>query len=229
MRQVIIVDDHEIFRDGLRTVIESDGATRVVGEASTVHEATRLIEEQAFDLLVLDLSLPGVSGLSLLREMRRLGRAEPVLVLTMHADPDIAAEALAAGAQGFALKSESRAALLEAVDKAMCGERFIASGVPREALDNFLNAQSPNGETPLALLTAREKEIFDLLMRGYDNEAIAASLFISAKTVDTHRTRVFRKLGVHSLGELLRFGFRHRPGGAGALETSATPRKGRRR
>jgi DNA-binding NarL/FixJ family response regulator len=207
---VLVVDDHEVFRDGLRTVLESRADFRVVGEASSVREATSLLDTLAFDLIVVDLTMPGAGGLSLLREMHRRGCQQRILVLTMHADADIAAEAFACGAAGFALKSGSRLELLAAIDCVMSGQRFVAPGLPRAQIDRFLQSQPSAFEASgaLAVLSAREREVFDLLVRGYDNGAIAAELSIARRTVDTHRSHVFSKVGVHSIGELMRFGFR---------------------
>jgi two-component system, NarL family, response regulator NreC len=223
--RVVLVDDHEIFRDGLRTIIESRPGARVVGEASSVREATALLETLAFDLLILDLTMPGSNGIALLREMRRRHAPQRVLVLSMHGAADIAAEALAAGASGFALKSDSRLALLDAVDQVMRGERFVAASLPVDAIERFLEAQPSAfaAAGPLAVLSAREREVFDLLVRGYDSDAVAVELCISRRTVDTHRTHVFLKLGVHTFAELLRFGFRNRllRDGMGDLELTA--------
>lgn len=221
--RVIVVDDHEIFREGLRTVIESAGYARIVAEASSVRAAYPLLETIEFDLLIVDLAMPGVSGLSLVRELRRRRQSQPILVLTMHADADVAAEAFAAGASGFALKSDSRAALLDAVGSVARGERFVAASLPLETIESFLRSRprSTDALGPLAVLTAREREVFDLLARGYSNDEIAAELCVSLKTVDSHRTHVFSKLHVHSLGELLRFGFRHRLVSAGAGDLDA--------
>jgi DNA-binding NarL/FixJ family response regulator len=209
--RVLIVDDHEIFRDGLRTVIESRAGALVVGEASSVREATRHLDALEFDLLILDLTMPGLNGFAFLREMRRRRCRQRVLVLTMHGEAELVVEALAAGAMGFALKSDSAASLLQAVDCVFRGERFIAAGLPLETIERLLQARpdSPDAPDPLSVLSTREREIFQLLMRGYRNDAIAAELCISFKTVVTHRGHVFLKLGVHSIGELLRFGFRH--------------------
>ncbi len=207
---VLVVDDHEVFRDGLRTVIESQPNARIVAEASSVREATALLDTLVFDLLILDLTMPGVNGISLVREMRRRGCRQRILVLTMHADADIAAEAFACGAAGFALKSDSRATLLGAIDRVMRGERFVAPTLPIDRIDRFLSARPSafDASGVLAVLSAREREVYDLLVRGYENGGIAIELSISRRTVDTHRTHVFNKLGVHSIGELLRFGFR---------------------
>ena len=212
--RVLIVDDHEIFRDGLRTVVESRPGTVVVAEASSTREAMALLDTLAFDLLTVDLTMPGSSGFSLVREMRRRGCTQRILVLTMHADAESAAEGFAAGANGFALKSDSRAALLDAIDRVLKGERFIAASLRKESVDGFSKIAPSifDAVGPLAVLSSREREIFDLLSRGYGNDEIGTELCISRRTVDTHRTHIFKKLGVHSITELLRFGFRQQLG-----------------
>jgi DNA-binding NarL/FixJ family response regulator len=210
--RVLVVDDHEVFRAGLRTVIESRDGFAVAAEASTMREACQLLDGTRFDLVVVDLAMPGASGMSLIRELRRLKRPEPILVLTSHGEADVAAEALAAGATGFALKSDRSDALLTAVERVTRGERFISESLPLSTIETFLRRRPGAGETigPLAVLSPREREVCDMLVRGYNNDAIAAELCISLKTVDSHRTHIFEKLQVHSLFELLRFAFRHR-------------------
>ena len=206
-----LVDDHETFRIGLRTVIEANAKYRVVAEAASVREASQRLDKTPFDVLVVDLSMPGSSGLALVREMRRRKRAEHILVLTMHVTPDVAAEAFAAGAIGFAGKADSARSLREAIDAVARGERYVTTSLPLEAIDEFLRSRprSATATGPLVALSAREREIFDLLARGYSQEEIGTELFISPKTVDTHQTRIFRKLQLHSRFELLRFAFRH--------------------
>lgn len=206
-----LVDDHETFRIGLRSVIESNAAYQVVAEAASVREALRRLDETPFDVLVVDLTMPGSNGLAMIREMRRLKRPERVLVLTMHVSADVAAEAFTAGALGFASKADSAQSLREAIDAVVRGERHVATSLPLKAIDEFLRRRPRSSDTlgPLAVLSPREREIFELLTRGYSQEQIGTELSISAKTVDTHQTRVFRKLHVHSRFELLRFAFRH--------------------
>jgi DNA-binding NarL/FixJ family response regulator len=210
--RVLVVDDHEIFRAGLRTVIESQRGFSVVAEAATTREACQLLDGAHFDLIVVDLAMPGASGMSLIREIRRLKRTEPILVVTSHSEADLAAEALAAGATGFALKSDRSDALVEAVERVTRGERFISTSLPLGTIESFLRRRPHAGESigPLAVLSPREREVCDLLVRGYSNDSIASELCISIKTVDSHRTHIFEKLQVHSLCELLRFAFRHR-------------------
>lgn len=206
-----LVDDHETFRLGLKSVIESNPANRVVAEASSVREAVQRLDETPFDVLVVDLTMPGANGLAMIREMRRQRRRERVLVVSMHATADVAAEAFAAGATGFATKADSAQSLLEAVAAVARGDRYIAVSLPLKTIDDFLRRRPRSSETigPLAVLTAREREIFELLTRGQSHAEIGQELSIAAKTVDSHQTRIFRKLHVHSRFELLRFAFRH--------------------
>jgi two-component system, NarL family, response regulator NreC len=206
-----LVDDHETFRIGLRTLIESNAAYRIVAEASTVREATRQLDAVAFDVLVIDLTMPGSSGLTLVRELRRRKRREKVLVVTMHVTADVAAEAFAAGATGFASKADSAHSLLEALEAVARGQRHVATSLSIATIDEFMRRRPRRTDAtgPLAALSAREREVFDLLTRGYSQDAIGKELFISAKTVDSHQTHIFAKLDVHSRFELLRFAFRH--------------------
>ena len=206
-----LIDDHETFRIGLRSLIESNAGYRVVAEASTVREVLRRLDDTPFDVLVVDLTMPGANGLALIREMRRLKRRERVLVVTMHVSADVAAEAFAAGALGFASKADSASSLREAIDAVVRGERHVAASLPLKTIDDFLRRRPRSSETlgPLAVLSAREREVFDLLTRGYSQEQAGRELSISPKTVDTHQSRIFRKLQLHSRFELLRFAFRH--------------------
>jgi DNA-binding NarL/FixJ family response regulator len=211
-RRVMIVDDHELYREGLRSIVEAHPSYQVVAQAATVREAYALLDSPLeLDLLIVDLSMPGSNGMALLRELRRRRRREPVLVLTMHADANLAAEAFAAGAKGFALKSDSRAELLEAIEHVASRQRYVAPTLPLETIEAFLRSRPGplDAPGPLAVLTVREREIFGLLAGGHSNNEIATELCVSFKTVDTHRTHIFKKLGLHSMFELLRFAFRH--------------------
>jgi DNA-binding NarL/FixJ family response regulator len=212
--RVMVVDDHEVVREGIRSVLESRGGFQVVAEAESVRQASLLIETAQFDVLIVDLLLSGTSGLALVREMRRLRRPEPILVLTMHDAPEVVADALAAGATGVACKSDGAVALLDAVGKVARGSRYVSPQVPRAAVDHFLTVRTSDG--PLAALSEREREIFDLIARGHSKAAIASELFISPKTVETHRAHIFAKLHIHSTCDMVRFAARHGLGDLGA-------------
>lgn len=209
--RIVLIDDHCLFRDGLRAILAAHGLA-VVGEASELREAVELVERVAFDLLIVDITLPGSNGLALVRELRRRGVRQPILVLTMHQHVDLIAEAFAAGATGYALKHQSEQEILDAVNKVAARAIYLAPQLPHELLPD---AGAPGAPPPrpfdsiLSQLSAREREIFDLIVRGMTNAGIAKQLFISIKTVETHRTRIMRKLAVHNVGELIRLAARH--------------------
>jgi DNA-binding NarL/FixJ family response regulator len=208
MIRIVLVDDHRLFRDGLRAILSAHPGFTVVAEAETAREAFKRIQEVEHDLVILDLTLPGSNGTALLRDLNRLrGHHRPVLVLTMHQHADIVSDALAAGATSYALKLQSEADLIKAIETTARGERYLAPQIAAVAADMMKRPR--RGAGVLALLSSREREIFDLLIRGGTNADVARQLFISVKTVETHRTRIMRKLGVHSIGELIRLAARH--------------------
>ncbi len=205
--RLILVDDHRLFRDGLRAILSSYSDLEVVGEASDYRSAIELIEKVDFDLIVLDITLPGSNGLALLRELKRRHVRQPALVLTMHQHGDMVADAFAAGAVGYALKHQSEGELVEAVRSTARRVTYLAPQLSRELLPDANGTSTTPGV--LSLLSSREREIFDLIVRGHSNADIAHQLFISVKTVETHRTRIMRKLDVHNVGELIRLAARH--------------------
>lgn len=206
--RLLLVDDHRLFRAGLRAILGSHPDLGVVGEASDYRTALELMEHAEFDLVVLDITLPGSNGLALLREMKRRHVRPPALVLTMHQHSDMVADAFAAGAVGYALKHQSETELVEAIRAAARRESYLAPQLSPELLPaGEGHARPPAGV--LNLLSSREREIFDLIVRGHSNADIAAQLFISVKTVETHRTRIMRKLDVHNVGDLIRLAARH--------------------
>jgi DNA-binding NarL/FixJ family response regulator len=214
MPKVVLIDDHELFREGLRVLLEN-GQISVVGTAGDAREAIHVLGETACDLVIVDVTLPGSSGVSLLRELKRDQPHRPVLMLTMHEHADIVADALDNGADGYALKSQSPAELIEAIHAVHAGERYLAPTLRPATSDGGGDFSAPPGL--LRTLTRREREVFELLVRGDSNRDIGRLLFISVKTVETHRTRLMRKLEVHSIAELVRFAARH-----GHLEARVT-------
>ncbi|HXU74484.1 MAG TPA: response regulator transcription factor [Polyangia bacterium] len=206
MTRVVLVDDHELFREGLRALLQGEQVS-VVGTAGDAREAIRLLDDSACDLVIVDVTLPGPSGVSLLRDLKRAQPHRPVLMLTMHTHADVVADAFDNGADGYALKSQSPAELLEAIHAVVAGERYLAPTLRTATSDGGGDSSTPSGL--LRMLTRREREIFELLVRGENNRAIGRLLFISVKTVETHRTRLMRKLEVHSIAELVRLAARH--------------------
>jgi DNA-binding NarL/FixJ family response regulator len=197
---LVLLDDHPLFRGGLRAVLDADPEFHVVGEAADAASALELVESKRPQVVVVDVTLPSSNGIDFTREIVKRSPESRVLVLTMHSRPELAAEAFAAGARGFALKSEEPNQIVEAVRAVAAGETYLSPAIPRAALDG-----PSSGLDPLVGLSPREREIFDLVVRGYSNDNVARELQISIKTVQTHRAKINHKLGVHSTGELVRF------------------------
>lgn len=203
--RTFIVEDHELIRASLRFLLEKDGHFVVVGEATTAREALRGIEQLAPDIALIDLTLPGASGLTVIRELRRMRSRCRRLVLTMHESVDFVLDALAAGAHGYALKDDSPAMLFAAIRIVSDGQRYLSARLSPAVIAAI-------DETDLVkrrraahhALSPRETEVFDLLIRGYDNRQIASELNVSIKTVESHRTHIFGKFKVHSLAALVR-------------------------
>jgi DNA-binding NarL/FixJ family response regulator len=210
MYRVLIVDDHRLFREGLKLVIAGAPDFIVGGEAGTAREALHLVETTSFDLLVADVTMPGTSGLSMIRELHRRNRGERMLVVSMHDEPDRIADALIAGATAYVLKSDTPAELLDGLRAAAAGTRFLSPSIDARAVERLVLSSGNAGVVgPLDRLTAREREIFLLIARDYSTAMIATELGISPKTVETHREHIFRKLHIHSICELVRFAARH--------------------
>jgi DNA-binding NarL/FixJ family response regulator len=202
---IFVVDDHRLFRDALRAMLEANGEVAIVGEAGDAREALARLGQQPCEVVLVDVSLPGSNGVALVRELKRCDRQRRVVVLTMHQHPDIVADAFAAGADGYALKHQSREELVAAIRIVAGGDRYVA---PAVAAALPLGTARPKPRGALGALSAREREVFDLLVRGFANADVSRQLCISIKTVETHRARIMRKLDVHNIGELIRLAAR---------------------
>jgi len=210
-KTILIVDDHPVFREGLKAILSRADAYRVVGEAGDGRRALTLARELAPDLVLLDLSLPDVSGLTLLADLRRLLPDTRVLVVSMHGKIDYLTAAFKAGAAAFVAKESASAKLLQALDLVAAGEYFLDSSVSKEVVQRLAEETSAEPvvtDAAYAALTPREQEIFRLLAQGLTPKAIADRLFISPKTVENHRANILAKLDLHSILELVRYATR---------------------
>jgi two-component system, NarL family, response regulator NreC len=205
--RLLLLDEQHIFRHGLRSLITADGGLTVVGEAADARAATRIASELQPDLVIMDSILPDTTCESAIFELRRVCPSVHILALARTAAAGVVKRALAAGARGYALKQEPIATILSAIRRVAGGGSYLEDSVARLiGLDPSAPLPSLFAyRGPLERLSLREREIFDLLARGLTNEDAAARLFISVKTVETHRARIFRKLELHSLVDLLRF------------------------
>jgi DNA-binding NarL/FixJ family response regulator len=203
-QRIVLVDDHVVFRKGLGAVLGADASVEVAGEA-TVREAIELASRAAFDLAIVDVTLHDQSGASVTREFRRLQPRCKILALSMVEAPYPVAELLRAGAAGYALKSQPPQEIVDAIHEVLRGGRYLAPQLPRDQIEAFVAGGIAG---PLDRLSPREREVFDLLIRGWSNERIATALFIAVRTAETHRQNIMTKLGVHSIVGLLRLGSR---------------------
>jgi len=206
--RVMLVEDHAVFRTALRELLAvRDPALQVVAEAATAQDAWRLADQHRPDVTIMDLVLRGESGVSATRELCRRQRGSRVLVLTAIDNPSFVRESFAAGARGYALKEQTAEEIVGAVRVVASGMRYLPPHFDPELISEGKQAAQADGL--FGQLSAREREIFDLVVAGHGNQRIAAELFISVKTVETHRARINRKLGVHSGVELVRFAALH--------------------
>lgn len=208
--RVLLVDDHKLFREGIKLIIGSHADLVVVGEAASAKQAQSLLDSVDFDVIAVDMMLPGASGIWLLRELKRRHGPHTSLVISMHDDNERVADALIAGATAYVLKSDAPETLLAALHAAARSERYLSPAIDAAAVRRLVLASGDAGVVgPLDALTQRERQVFELIVRDYSSSEIAYELSISGKTVESHREHLFRKLGVHTICELVRFAARH--------------------
>lgn len=207
---VLLADDHDIVRAGLRSVLESMSAVRVVGEASNGREAVELAAEKEPDLVVMDLSMPDLNGFEATRRILEEHPDSRVLVLSVHRGEEYVREALRAGATGYLLKESSRDELERALRALNRGQRYLSPAVSDAATDRGrpASAGSDASAGPLGRLTPRQREVLQLVAEGYTSREIAEKLGLSAKTVETHRRNIKDRLDIDDLAGLVRFAVR---------------------
>jgi two-component system response regulator NreC len=205
--RIALVDDHQLFRDGVRAALSSHADLEVVAEASEGKMLLEQLDTTKPAVVVLDLSLPGMNGFAVTRELRRRDPACKVMMLSIHGTDENVMEALEAGAIGYALKDQLAEEIVAAIRVVAHGGYYLAPKIPKAVLERHLRqrrGEEPKS-SPLEELSTREREVFDLVVRGFTNESVSRELTISVKTVETHRARINRKLAVHSTAELVRF------------------------
>lgn len=207
---ILIVDDHAIVRRGIRALLESQSGWEVVGEATTGNEAVELAKRLQPDIVIMDLSLPELNGLEATRLVLKEAPRSEVLVLTMHHSEELARNVLQAGARGYVLKSDADENLIAAVDSLRQHRPFLTSAVTEFVLDDYLR-RSPDADDVAAFppVTARERQIIQLLAEGKTNKEAAAALGISVKTIEAHRANLMRKLHLRSVSDLVRYAVRN--------------------
>jgi DNA-binding NarL/FixJ family response regulator len=205
MIRILIADDHPIVRGGLQQLIDSTQDMHVVGMAATRQDVLQACERLDVDVLVLDLSMPGVQGLSLLQEVRDARPELPVVILSMHNEGQIVHRAMKLGAAAYTAKDSHPMYLLEAIRKVHAGSRYIDPGL----LESVAHALSPSRQAPHDLLSGRELQVLSLLVAGVSIGEIATQLHLSPKTVSTHKMRIMHKLEIGNNADLIRYAIQH--------------------
>jgi two-component system, NarL family, response regulator NreC len=205
---IILADDHPVVRRGMQTLLEAEPDFSVIGETGDGLESVRLVEKLQPDVLILDLMMPGLSGLEVLRIIRTRAPRTRVVVLSMHNNNAFVAEALKNGATGYVLKGSDEENLIRAVQEAAAGRRFLSPPVTERVIDAYIEQATPTQLDPHETLTARERQVLQLAADGKTGAEIAGRLHISPRTVENHRASLMRKLGLKNQSELVRYALR---------------------
>ncbi|WP_419661320.1 two component system response regulator, LuxR-type [Desulfosarcina variabilis str. Montpellier] len=204
--RVFIVEDHRLFREGLKSMLDSRGDIDIVGEAEDGLEAIRLIRNIKPELVLLDLSMPKMGGISVMKEVKRELPDTRILALTIHESDQFVLEAFEAGTDGYCIKDASRAELMNAVDCVLQGKPYISPDISDQVIQGYISGKKTlKKESNWDTVTQREREVLKLLAEGYTNKEIGDFLHISAKTVEKHRANLISKLDLHNVAQLTTF------------------------
>lgn len=204
--RILIVEDHRILREGLRSLLSSSPEFEVVGEAEDGWEAIRSVEKLKPDLVLTDLSMPRMNGMEAIREIKKISPKSKVLVLTVHKAEEYVLGTFQAGADGYLLKESTHVELVTAMNKVLSGKRYITPEISEKVIEGYLEGKKTlKSKTSFETLTSREREILKMIAEGYKNKEIADDLCISVKTVEKHRANLMEKLNLHNIQALTTF------------------------
>ena len=204
-KRIVIVDDHPLFRKGLEELIHSDGSFAVCGEAGNASEGIDVIRQLRPDLAIVDLSLPGANGIELIKNIRTEFPKLPILVLSMHDESLYALRALRAGAEGYVMKHEAMANVIQAIREVFNGRPYLSPAMAAQVITKFAHRNAEGEADPVDRLSDRELEILELIGKGNEVRQIAKLLHLSPKTVETHRAHIKDKLDLKNSREVARF------------------------
>jgi DNA-binding NarL/FixJ family response regulator len=206
---VVLADDHEIVRTGIKLLLENEGDIDVIGEASDGVEALERVQTLQPDILIIDIRMPNLNGIEATRQLQSLEVKTKVIVLSMHEDEEYILRSVECGASGYLLKDTNKAEFIKAIKSVFQGEKYFSGDISGVLINNYLNVRDKGTQATIDLiqnynLTKREKQIYSLLYKGISNKDIADKLNKSVRTVETHRFNIMHKMGVNNVVELLR-------------------------
>jgi len=206
--RILLADDHRLFRFGLKQLLDQRAGLTVVGEARNGFEAAELAATLKPDVILMDVSMPELNGLEATRRILEANPSAKVVILSMHSDRRYVTEALKSGARGYLLKDSTPEELLKSVSRVMAGQYYLSAGVNQQLIADFIGLPDPEAQTPFNQLSAREREVLQLLAEGASTRQIADRLNLSGKTVESHRLHLMEKLDLHSVAELTKYAIR---------------------
>jgi len=208
--RVLLAEDHTIVRKGLRSLLDKETGIKVVEEAEDGREAILKAEELYPDVVVMDIAMPGLNGLEATRQIKKRFPDIKIIILTMHANEEYILQSLKAGASGYLIKKAAPAELISAINAVHKGNSFLSPSISRTVIDEYVrrSKEISEGEEGFEQLTVREREVLQLIAEGRKTREIAELLYISIKTVETHRAHIMNKLDIHSTAELTRYAIR---------------------
>jgi len=201
--RIVLAEDHTILREGLRALLSADPNFEIIGEAQNGREAVRCVEKLEPDLLLMDLSMPRMSGMDAIREIKRRYPEVKIIALTVHKTEEYLLTTLKAGADGYVLKDATHEELVMAIKNVMRGKSYLSPGVSEKVIEGYLSGRESNrSASPWETLSQREREVLKLIAEGFKNKEIAEDLCISLKTVEKHRANLMKKLDLHNAAAL---------------------------
>ncbi len=209
MIKIVLADDHQVVRKGFKALLSAEPDFDVVGEAGDGLETLTLVERLQPEILVLDLMMSGINGLEVTRQISKKNSKTSIVILSMHSNEAYVLEALRSGAKAYILKESSPEELIKAIREVSCGRRYLSSPLSERAIEAYTRKSEVQAPEPYDQLTTREREILQLAAQGCTNSEIAKRLYISSRTVETHRTNLMRKLNLHNHIQLIQFAIQH--------------------
>ncbi|MDI6741071.1 MAG: response regulator transcription factor [Candidatus Edwardsbacteria bacterium] len=206
--RIVLAEDHKIVREGLRTLLEKQPGFKVVAEAADGATAVRLVQQHSPDLVIMDITMPGLNGIEATRRMIAKNRQLKVIALSMHADQRFVVQILKSGAAGYLLKDSAFDELANAIRAVMNNRTYLSPQIADLVIRNYVLPGQDRDASAFTVLTAKEREVLQLLAEGRTTKEIASEMQVSVKTVETHRKQIMDKLDLHSIAELTKYAVR---------------------